>query len=565
MIEKKKKISIGVEDFKTIIDKNGYFVDKTLLIRDIIESNTLVSLFTRPRRFGKTLNQFMIRRFFEDERTEQGEKIENGYLFDGLAISSCGEEILKHRQQYPVIFVSMKSGRQPSYEMAYACLLDEICKEFTRHRYVLDSELITLADKKRYENLMNREAAEAEYAKAFAFLSECLSKYHGRKVFILIDEYDVPLENAHFQGFYDEMTGFIRSLFESALKTNPYLEKGIITGCLRISKESIFTGLNNLRVYSLISNQYCDKFGFTPEEVMHMLEYYGLGEYYPILHEWYDGYKFGTAEIYNPWSILCYMEDALSGNFQPRPYWSNTSSNSIIRELVEGADDETRKDLETLMDGSTIEKPIHEDITYGDIYRSQDNLWNFLFFTGYLKAIKEQPEGNQIYLEMSIPNLEIASVYENSISYWFDKKMERTDKSALIRALERGDCEAAEDFINRQLMDTISYFDYAESYYHGFMTGLLKGSGKYIVQSNRESGDGRPDIVLKTANVRKGRVIILEFKIASRVADMESKCTDAAEQIEKKRYAEPFLSEGYPEIDKYAVCFCRKDCIVRKV
>ena len=503
MIEKKKKISIGVEDFKTIIDKNGYFVDKTLLIRDIIESNTLVSLFTRPRRFGKTLNQFMIRRFFEDERTEQGEKIENGYLFDGLAISSCGEEILKHRQQYPVIFVSMKSGRQPSYEMAYACLLDEICKEFTRHRYVLDSELITLADKKRYENLMNREAAEAEYAKAFAFLSECLSKYHGRKVFILIDEYDVPLENAHFQGFYDEMTGFIRSLFESALKTNPYLEKGIITGCLRISKESIFTGLNNLRVYSLISNQYCDKFGFTPEEVMHMLEYYGLGEYYPILHEWYDGYKFGTAEIYNPWSILCYMEDALSGNFQPRSYWSNTLSNNIIRELVEGADDETRKDLETLMDGSTIEKPIHEDITYGDIYRSQDNLWNFLFFTGYLKAIKEQPEGNQIYLEMSIPNLEIASVYENSISYWFDKKMERTDKSALIRALERGDCEAAEDFINRQLMDTISYFDYAESYYHGFMTGLLKGSGKYIVQSNRESGDGRPDIVLKTANVRK--------------------------------------------------------------
>ena len=256
-------------------------------------------------------------------------------------------------------------------------------------------------------------------------------------------------------------------------------------------------------MYSLISNQYCDKFGFTPEEVMHMLEYYGLGEYYPILHEWYDGYKFGTAEIYNPWSILCYMEDALSGNFQPRPYWSNTSSNSIIRELVEGADDETRKDLETLLDGSTIEKPIHEDITYGDIYRSQDNLWNFLFFTGYLKAIKEQPEGNQIYLEMSIPNLEIASVYENSISYWFDKKMERTDKSALIRALERRDCEAAEDFINRQLMDTISYFDYAESYYHSFMTGLLKGSGKYIVQSNRESGDGRPDIVLKTANVRK--------------------------------------------------------------
>ena len=561
----KKKIAIGVEDFKRIIDKNGYFVDKTLMIQKLIESEAMVTLFTRPRRFGKTLNQFMIRRFFEDEITEKGEKVDNGYLFDGLKIAECGEEILKHQQQYPVIFMTLKSAKQPNFEMAYGALADEIYNEFMRHRYVLQSDALLPIEKERYENLLNRRADEKEVAKAFAFLSECLFKYHGKNTIILIDEYDVPLENAYFRGFYDEMIDFIRSLFESALKTNPYLEKSVITGCLRISKESIFTGLNNLKVDSVLRTEYGDSFGFTESEVEEMLAYYNLQEELPEVKRWYDGYLFNDIEIYNPWSIINYVydRDRKITKFA-LPYWSNSSSNSIIREMVGEADADAKRDLETLINGGTIEKQVHEDITYGDIHQTQDNLWNFLFFTGYLKKAGEQKEGNNLKLEMKIPNIEIATIYENSISYWFEQRIKETDRSPLVRALETGDCEAAEDFINRQLADTISYYDYAENFYHGFMAGLLVNIGGYSVKSNRESGNGRPDIVMQTVQVRKGRVILLEFKIAGSVAEMDAACDRGLAQIEEQHYAEPFITEGYPEVKKYALSFCKKECMVKK-
>ena len=562
----KKKISIGVEDFKEIIDRNGYFVDKTLMIRDILESNSKAILLTRPRRFGKTLNQFMIRRFFEDERTERGREIDNRYLFHDLAISCCDEDILRHQQQYPVIFISLKSGKQSNYRLAYTELKKRISDEFSRHKYVLQSEILSEKELSQYKAIMNLTDDENLYLDSIGFLSQCLAKYHGRNTFILIDEYDVPLENAYFQGFYDEMLSFVRSLFESALKTNPYLEKGIITGCLRISRESIFTGLNNLDVDTVLHTRYGSCFGFTEDEVKEILDYYNISSCFEQVKTWYDGYRFGSVEIYNPWSILKYTNDHVDKVAElPLPYWSNTSSNSIIRELVEGADDETKKDLESLMDGGVIEKPIHEDITYGDIRQSKDSLWNFLFFTGYLKAVTYKIEEGQIYLTMTVPNMEVKTIYRQSILSWFDRKMENTDRSPLIKALEEGDCEAAEDFISEQLMDTISYFDHAESYYHGFMAGLLKGSGKYRVLSNRESGIGRPDIVLKTPNVRKGRVIILEFKIAASFDLMEGKCQEAAEQIKNQRYVEPFISEGYNNIDRYAICFYRKDCMVSKV
>ena len=563
--EKLKKISIGVEDFKTIIEKDGYFVDKTLMIQNLIKSNAMVTLFTRPRRFGKTLNQFMIRRFFEDEITEKGEKVDNGYLFDGLKIAECGEEILKHQQQYPVIFMTLKSAKQPNFEMAYGALADEIYNEFMRHRYVLQSDALLPIEKERYENLLNRRADEKEVAKALAFLSECLFKYHGKNTIILIDEYDVPLENAYFEGFYDKMIKFIRSLFESALKTNPYLERSVITGCLRISKESIFTGLNNLKVDSVLRTEYGDSFGFSESEVEAMLAYYNLQEELPEVKRWYDGYLFNDIEIYNPWSIVNYVYDHDRKITQfALPYWSNTSSNSIIREMVGEADQEAKADLETLINGGTIEKPVHEDITYGDIHQSQDNLWNFLFFTGYLKKVGEQKEGNNLKLEMKIPNIEIATIYENSISYWFEQRIKETDRSPLVRALETGDCEAAEDFINRQLADTISYYDYAENFYHGFMAGLFVNIGGYLVKSNRESGNGRPDIVMQTVQVRKGRAIILELKIAGSIAEMEAVCDRALAQIEEQHYAEPFVTEGYPEVKKYALSFCKKECMVKK-
>ena len=560
----KKKISIGVEDFKEIIDRDGYFVDKTLMIKKLIESQAKVTLFTRPRRFGKTLNQFMIRRFFEDEITEKGEKVDNGYLFDGLKITECGGEIMKHSQQYPVIFMTLKSAKQPNFEMAYGALADEIYNEFMRHRYVLQSDALLPIEKERYENLLNRRADEKEVAKAFAFLSECLFKYHGKKTIILIDEYDVPLENAYFEGFYDKMIKFIRSLFESALKTNPYLERSVITGCLRISKESIFTGLNNLKVDSVLHTEYGDSFGFTGSEVEEMLAYYDLRAELPEVKRWYDGYLFNDIEIYNPWSIINYAYDRSHKITKfALPYWSNSSSNSIIREMVGEADEIAKEDLETLINGGTIEKQVHEDITYGDIHQSQDNLWNFLFFTGYLKKVGERKEGNNLWLEMKIPNIEIATIYENSISYWFDQRMKATDRSPLKHALETGDCEAAENFINRQLADTISYYDYAENFYHGFMAGLLVNIGGYRVQSNRESGNGRPDIVMTELKFR-GRAMILELKISDTIKDMEKKCEEALTQIEEQQYAIPLEEDGYQPILKYAICFFKKGCMVKK-
>ncbi len=564
--EKRKKISIGVEDFKRIIDKNGYFVDKTLMIQKLIESEAMVTLFTRPRRFGKTLNQFMIRRFFEDERTEKGKKVDNGDLFDGLAITKCGEEILSHQQQYPVIFLSLKSAKQPNFEEAYKKLCGEIAGEFRRHQYLLEGNSLADDQKNIFQKIMTKQSDYGEYNDALKFLSECLWQYHGKNTIILIDEYDVPLENAYFEGFYDKMIKFIRSLFESALKTNPYLEKSVITGCLRISKESIFTGLNNLKVDSVLRTEYGDSFGFTEIEVEEMLAYYNLQEELPEVKRWYDGYLFNDIEIYNPWSIINYVYDRDHKITQfALPYWSNTSSNSIIREMVGEADQEAKADLETLINGGTIEKPVHEDITYGDIHQSQDNLWNFLFFTGYLKKMSERKDesGESLYLSMAIPNTEIKTIYKNSISYWFEQRIKETDRSPLVRALETGDCEAAEDFINRQLADTISYYDYAENFYHGFMAGLLVNIGGYSVKSNRESGNGRPDIVITELKFR-GRAMILELKVSETISGMEKKCEEGLAQIEKGNYAQPLLDDGHQPILKYAICFFKKGSMVRK-
>ena len=564
--EKFKKISIGVEDFKEIIDKDGYFVDKTLMIKKLIESQAKVTLFTRPRRFGKTLNQFMIRRFFEDEITEKGEEVDNGYLFDGLAITECGEEILKHQQQYPVIFMTLKSAKQPNFEEAYKKLCGEIAGEFRRHQYLLEGNSLADDQKNIFQKIMTKQSDYGEYNDALKFLSECLWQYHGKNTIILIDEYDVPLENAYFRGFYDEMIDFIRSLFESALKTNPYLERSVITGCLRISKESIFTGLNNLKVDSVLRTEYGDSFGFTESEVEAMLAYYNLQEELPEVKRWYDGYLFNDIEIYNPWSIINYVYDRDHKITQfALPYWSNSSSNSIIREMVGEADQEAKADLETLINGGIIEKPVHEDITYGDIHQTQDNLWNFLFFTGYLKKMSERKDesGESLYLSMAIPNTEIKTIYKNSISYWFEQRIKETDRSPLVRALETGDCEAAEDFINRQLADTISYYDYAENFYHGFMAGLLVNIGGYSVKSNRESGNGRPDIVITELKFR-GRAMILELKVSETISGMEKKCEEGLAQIEKGNYAQPLLDDGHQPILKYAICFFKKGSMVRK-
>lgn len=408
----KKIMPVGYEDLKEIIDRDLYYVDKTMMIKDILDLGGKVNLFTRPRRFGKTLNQSMLRRFFEMELDEAGNPVDNRYIFQNMKITSCGEVYLSKQGKFPVINLSLKSAKQPDYEMAYESLIDEISREYGRHDYVLNAENLTSAEKKRFAAVRNLEAGKIEYAKSLEFLSYCLAKYHQRNVIILLDEYDVPLENAYFEGFYDEMSGYIRSLFESALKTNPNLEFAVITGCLRISRESIFTGLNNLDVYSVLNPDFADSFGFTEQEVMDALSYYGIAEKAHEVRKWYDGYCFGSQDIYNPWSIINYVK-AVSRNRDafPKPYWSNTSSNSIIKELVENADFETRKEIEDLLAGKSIEKSIHEDITYGDIKESGDNLWNFLFFTGYLKKVGERFHEENIYLELAVPNVEVRSIY----------------------------------------------------------------------------------------------------------------------------------------------------------
>ena len=372
------------------------------------------------------------------------------------------------------------------------------------------------------------------------------------------------MENAYFRGFYDEMIDFIRSLFESALKTNASLQKGIITGCLRISRESIFTGLNNLQVDTVLHTAHGDAFGFTENEVKTILEYYQQDDLFAEVKEWYDGYRFGNSEIYNPWSILNYVNDHVQKISKlPRPYWSNTSSNSIVRNLVRNADAVARKDLETLMEGETLRKQVHEDITYDAIDDSQDNLWNFLYFTGYLKAVSEQQLEDDIYLDLMIPNREIRSIYRNSIQDWFRDEIKAADLSQLRTALEEGDCDRISEFLSEKLMATISYYDYDETYYHGFLMGLLTGMGGYEVLSNRESGEGRPDIILKELKFR-GRAMILELKVTDRIDQMEDCCQQALQQIEEKSYDAALQSEGYRITEKYGVCFFRKGCVVEK-
>lgn len=558
-----KSVAIGFEDIKEIIDKDRYYIDKTHMIRDLIDKGGKVNLFVRPRRFGKTLNLSMIRRFFEQEIDSDGSVISNGYLFDNLDIASCGEKYMAHQGKYPVINLSLKSSKQPDYQMAYACLAGEIAKEYRRHAYILSCENLLPSDKKRFLTLMEQNAAETDYITALDFLSACLGIYHKQKVLILIDEYDVPLENASLKGFYGKMTDFIRPLFESALKTNPYLEFAVITGCLRISRESIFTGLNNLSVYSILNSQYADSFGFTQDEVKQLLASHGRESKFAEVKKWYNGYRFGNQEIYNPWSILNYAA-AVSENpdSAPYPYWSNTSSNSIIKELVERADFNAKQEIEHLISGGMIQKPVHEDITYEDIYESQDNLWNFLYFTGYLKAVRESFSGDTTFMDLMIPNTEVLTIYKRTILAWFDRKMKETDRSSLIKFLETGDTTAFETYVSDQLLNTISFFDYAENYYHGFLAGLFKGAGNYLVMSNRECAEGRPDLILKTPSVR-GMAFILEIKTADAFQKMEQTCQKALQQIEERNYASGLYAEGYVHIKKYGVCFYRKECMIK--
>ena len=549
-------LPVGVENFEDLIQTGYYFVDKTLFIRELIDMKGKVNLFTRPRRFGKTLNMSMLRYFFE-----MG-KADNAELFQGMKIMDAGEEYLAHMGKYPVISISLKSMKQLTYDDAFYCLQEELAREFKRHDELLP-RLLYEEDREKYLRFIGRKAETKEYLDSLKFLSECLFQCYGRKAIILIDEYDVPLENAYFSGFYDKMVSVIRALFESALKTNDNLEFAVITGCLRISKESIFTGLNNLKIMSITSRTYAEHFGFTPEEVEQILRDYGLEDNLKIVKQWYDGYRFGESEVYNPWSVINYVDSCYHDKKAfAKPYWSNTSSNSIVKNLIEQADISLKQEIEQLIEGGTIEKPIHEDITYDDMNSTQDNLWNFLFFTGYLKKISERQEGETIYMEMAIPNSEVRYVYKNAVLRWFEERTEKKELKPLYESLLNGKADELAEILSENLMETISFYDYQESYYHGFLAGMLKNIGNYIVQSNRESGNGRPDILVRYPSVR-GKAVIIEIKVSKTYQGMEEKCDEALNQIEEQKYEEALRQEGYRDILKYGVAFYRKECMVK--
>jgi len=552
-----KPLPIGIENFEKMIKLGYYYVDKTLFIKELIDKKCEINLFTRPRRFGKSLSLSMIQYFFEKYKKD------NTYLFEGLNIMSAGDKYTSEMNKYPVISITLKDIETPNYNQSFNMLREELLRQFDRHSYLLESDKINDRQKKTYTDIINSDVEDELIPSSLKFLSECLELHHNEKVIILIDEYDVPLERAYFNGYYSEMVNVIRKLFHTALKTNNSLNFAVITGCLRVSKESIFTGFNNPKIVSITSDAYGEYFGFTDEEVLAALKFYQLDYKIDEARAWYNGYIFGNTNVYNPWSIINYLFDSYENvNWFPLSYWVNTSSNSIIRELIEISDDETRDEIEALIRGESITKPIHEDVVYSEIKQDMNNLWNFLFFTGYLKKVGEQFADNKKYFDLTIPNIEVLTIFERKIREWFEEKIRAADLDKMYAAIFDSKPQVFEDELSAILADTISYFDNQENFYHGFLAGALTRIKGYRVKSNRESGNGRSDIFLLPVSMKK-TAVIFELKVAGAFKDLEKKCMEALIQIDEKEYYQELRQIGYGNILKYGVAFYRKDCMVK--
>ena len=553
----KKRIPIGYEDFKQLIDSGFYYVDKSMLIYELLHSGGQNNLITRPRRFGKTLNFSMLKYFFDINEKD------NAYLFDGLKISEHYEELAMYRNTHPVITLSLKCAKQGDYREALRGLKYEIQRQFINNKFILDSDKLADEYKDEYKKILSMDE-DAVWSNSIQLLSICLKQYYGTKTIILIDEYDVPLEDAYFSGYYDEMVRFIRSLFESALKTNSALEFSVITGCLRISKESIFTGLNNLAVNSILSNKYSESFGFVQYEVDELMEYYNIEEKSQLMKKWYDGYLFGKSEVYNPWSVLNQVKEwSEDKDISAIPWWTNTSSNNIIRTLVSQADNETKDIIENLIHGGSVETVLKETVTYGDLTENNENIWSFLFFTGYLK-IKEIVKTGEVIGEptiysLVIPNLEIKSCYTDIIIQYFEIYKKAINKDNLYKALLGRNAQDFAEQITDLLRKTISYYDSTESFYNGLISGLLSGNVYYKVESNRETGDERSDLVLYQQDVAQNAVI-LEFKVCGKNETADDAAKRALKQINDRDYASKAREDGYKNIIKYGVAFKGKMC-----
>ncbi len=558
MESRKKKLPIGIENFEKLLTEDFYYVDKTYLIKELLVHWSEVTLFTRPRRFGKSLNMSMLKHFFELGSNKE--------IFEKLAIAKETALCEKFMGKFPVILISLKGMNAGTYEKALEMAVQTIRGEARRFQYLLDSEHLTFYDKKAFSALLQEEMTEGVLCSSLKVLSELLEKHHGRKVILLIDEYDVPLAKAFERGYYDQMVLFIRNMFEYALKTNDCLKFSVLTGCMRISKESIFTGLNNLKVLSIVEVQFDKAFGFTDREVRKMLQYYGLSDHYGKVKEWYDGYQFGNAAVYCPWDVINYCDALLAdADAQPKNYWSNTSSNEAVRRFIRESDKAAvRREIEALVAGEVITKEIYQELTYKDMYDSIDHLWSVLFTTGYLTQ-RGKPEGDRFPL--AIPNIEIRKIFTAQIMEFFKENVPKNGEAvrAFCEALKNGNAECVEKRLGEYLKRTISIRDtfvkkqMKENFYHGILLGILGFEDTWSVSSNKESGDRYSDILVETDDGETG--IILELKYAENEM-LDTACRAALEQIERKRYAEALLEEGVAHVLKYGFAFYRKRCRV---
>ena len=543
-----KLIPTGIENFKELIDKDYYYVDKTNLIVNII--NEKVVLYTRPRRFGKTLNMSMLYYFFSIKEKK------NSYLFNHLNISK-NIDALKHQNKYPTIFISLKDMKVPSMENQLLNFSSIIARLLDQFEDILDYDIFNDREKTLLNKYHMGIASKNELAESLLNISICLEKYYHQKVIILIDEYDVPLQSAYQNNYYDEMVDFLRSVFSSALKTNDALEKGIMTGCLRISKESIFTGLNNFTSYSILNNIGNEYFGFNENEVKQLLEDYQLSSYMNEVKEWYDGYLFGNTEIYNPWSILMYVKNKIQDqSFKPVSFWANTSGNDLVVNYIQNGSDELHEEFEQLIQGQSLEKYIKPELTYREM-DNINNIYSFLLLTGYLRVIEDLGENKY---KLVIPNKEVYEIYKQSfMSYFEDYTFVR--KEDLYQCLVKEDVDQANEILGDILSRSISYFDNQESFYHGFLVGLF--SGKKI-KSNREAMHGRFDLCILPKQIFQ-TALILECKHSKSVKELVSDAKEGAKQIIDNKYEDEIINDGYLHVKGYGISFYKKYCYIVKV
>lgn len=559
----KKKFPVGVDIFEKLLRQDFYYVDKTGLIAELLYNWGEVNLFTRPRRFGKSLNMSMLQSFFEIGCDKT--------LFDGLKISGEKELCDKYMGQFPVISISLKGVEGLEYSAAVTALKSIIGWEAMRFSFLADSEKLSENEKQLYNALI--EVREGQFTMSDAILpmslknlSAMLAKHYGKQVILLIDEYDVPLDKAFQQGYYNEMVSLIRSLFGNVLKTNSNLYFAVLTGCLRVSKESIFTGLNNMKILSVTNVRFDEYFGFTDDEVKEILQYYELEEYYDVIKKWYDGYQFGNVAVYCPWDVISYCDNlSADPSIPPEDYWSNTSSNNIVRMFINKADKRTKDEIESLIEGKTITKEIKQELTYNELDKTIDNLWSVLFTTGYLT----QRGKNGRKYQLAIPNLEIRELFVTQIREWFNEASTKdTSKlNKLCEAFPKKDTETIESLLNEYLWNTISIRNTAvakekkENFYHGILLGLLGYKENWFIKSNAESGEGYSDILLEIPESRTG--IVIEMKYAEN-GQFDAACKTALQQIQEKKYETKLKEDGMEKIIKYGIACYKKSCKVER-